>query len=731
MAINFPSSPSVNDNYTYGNYIWKWDGESWNSLGQVVTGPQGPQGPNGAQGATGAGTQGATGSQGTTGSQGITGAQGTTGAQGITGSQGTTGASGADSYATANLAYTAANNALPKAGGTMTGNIVMSAATVNTSIANISTVITGNALTIGTGIGSNSNVIMSANGTEYWRMINTGNIGVGTSTPAYKMEVSGTLGVSGATTLSSTLAVTGLITSTGGITGGASSHTTGAFSSTLDVTGVASFAAGSAAAPAITRTGDLDTGVWFPAANALGLSSGGTNAVYIDSSQNVGLGVTPNTWFAGYRIIQFQGGVSLSARTGEANWMELMSNAYRDTAADFRYIATDFATRYRHQTGEHQWWNAPSGTAGDAITFTQAMTLDASGNLGIGTSSPVAKLQIKGSGTSGQVTASFILENVSSGTVGMDITGSAGSSRWRILRGGGPSTGTNALTEAMCILTEGANAGFVGIGTTSPTVALEVAGAGRFTSGNVTIAPSTATSAAVFIATNTGGTFFAGLDNSTGGTFGLGNYTSVLYNGANTPMVFLTNATERARITAAGVLLVGQSSTASPGGGNSTTGVGINGDGTAYFSKGGNTAIQANSNGSGNRLVGFAYQGTVIAAIDLNGTTGVTYATSSDYRLKNTIAPMTGALAKVALLKPCTYKWNVDSSNGEGFIAHELAEVCPHAVTGEKDAVNEDGSIKSQGIDTSYLVATLTAAIQEQQALIQSLTTRLTALEAH
>ena len=90
---------------------------------------------------------------------------------------------------------------------------------------------------------------------------------------------------------------------------------------------------------------------------------------------------------------------------------------------------------------------------------------------------------------------------------------------------------------------------------------------------------------------------------------------------------------------------------------------------------------------------------------------------------------MTGALDKVALLKPCTYKWNLDSSSGEGFIAHELAEVCPYAVTGEKDAVNEDGSIKSQGIDTSFLVATLTAAIQEQQAIITALTTRITTLE--
>jgi len=110
--------------------------------------------------------------------------------------------------------------------------------------------------------------------------------------------------------------------------------------------------------------------------------------------------------------------------------------------------------------------------------------------------------------------------------------------------------------------------------------------------------------------------------------------------------------------------------------------------------------------------------------------TATAFNTSSDYRLKNTIAPMTGALAKVALLKPCTYKWNADGSDGEGFIAHELAQVVPQCVTGEKDAVNEDGSIKPQGIDTSFLVATLTAALQEAHSLIKNLETRISALEA-
>jgi hypothetical protein len=82
---------------------------------------------------------------------------------------------------------------------------------------------------------------------------------------------------------------------------------------------------------------------------------------------------------------------------------------------------------------------------------------------------------------------------------------------------------------------------------------------------------------------------------------------------------------------------------------------------------------------------------------------------------------MTGALATVQALKPVTYTWKVDGSDGQGFIAHELAEVVPDAVAGEKDAVDEEGKPVYQGIDTSFLVATLTAAIQEQQAIITQL----------
>ena len=107
------------------------------------------------------------------------------------------------------------------------------------------------------------------------------------------------------------------------------------------------------------------------------------------------------------------------------------------------------------------------------------------------------------------------------------------------------------------------------------------------------------------------------------------------------------------------------------------------------------------------------------------GTSGTTtsYNTSSDYRLKENIAPMTTGLATISALKPVTYDWISDKSAGEGFIAHEIQEIIPHAVSGEKDAVNEDGSIRSQGVDYSKIVVHLVAAIQE-------LTTRLAALEA-
>jgi hypothetical protein len=116
-------------------------------------------------------------------------------------------------------------------------------------------------------------------------------------------------------------------------------------------------------------------------------------------------------------------------------------------------------------------------------------------------------------------------------------------------------------------------------------------------------------------------------------------------------------------------------------------------------------------------------------AISVNGNV-TTYGSVSDYRLKENVQPMQGALDKVMLLNPVTYSFKEGGQESQGFIAHELQAVVPDAVTGEKDAVKEDGSPDYQQVDTSFLVATLTAAIQEQQALIEQLRADVEALKA-
>lgn len=113
--------------------------------------------------------------------------------------------------------------------------------------------------------------------------------------------------------------------------------------------------------------------------------------------------------------------------------------------------------------------------------------------------------------------------------------------------------------------------------------------------------------------------------------------------------------------------------------------------------------------------------GAEYAAISGNGTT-VTYGSGSDYRLKTNVLPLADSATKVKALKPCSYSWvNAPELQSQGFLAHELAEVVPQAVVGAKDAVNADGSIKSQQVDLSYVVPLLTAALQEALARIEAL----------
>lgn len=123
------------------------------------------------------------------------------------------------------------------------------------------------------------------------------------------------------------------------------------------------------------------------------------------------------------------------------------------------------------------------------------------------------------------------------------------------------------------------------------------------------------------------------------------------------------------------------------------------------------------------------YNNSVVGSVTVASSSSVSFNTTSDYRLKEQVLPMEGALDRIMAAKPVTYKWKSDGSAGEGFIAHELAEVVPLAVTGEKDAVDEDGKPKHQQVDYAKLTPVLFAGIQELMEQVQSLQSTIKELE--
>ena len=346
---------------------------------------------------------------------------------------------------------------------------------------------------------------------------------------------------------------------------------------------------------------------------------------------------------------------------------------------------------------------------------TAALTVDASQNVGIGTSTPYVKLQATGTikVATGNAQGILSLGDGSGATVNCGVwrgAANAPTTDGNFLNFGGYdglvfATGNAVIgsqTERMRI----DSSGNVGIGTASPTTPLDVkVGTGNFTVGLSGAGNTQLTATGALRLDSTGGT-----------------------------TIFQTGGSERARIDSSGNFLVGATSFAvSP-----SQGFNVQNTSGASISVG-----HANGTGSGFLYANFAYNSGQIGSITQNGTTAVAYNTTSDYRLKQNIEPMTGALARIAALKPVTYIWkSAPDEIGEGFIAHELAEVVPQCVTGEKDAVQEEQyevtpAVKDekgntiteavmgtrtvpvyQGIDTSFLVATLTAAIQELKAIV-------------
>ena len=133
--------------------------------------------------------------------------------------------------------------------------------------------------------------------------------------------------------------------------------------------------------------------------------------------------------------------------------------------------------------------------------------------------------------------------------------------------------------------------------------------------------------------------------------------------------------------------------------------------------------VNAINGANDERYFAFYRDNNQIGTITLNGTTNVSYDTSSDYRLKENIEPMTGSIARLKQIKPSTFNFISEPDRScEGFIAHELAEIVPNAVSGEKDAMRDDGvKIDPQGVDFGRVVPLLVSAVQELTAKVEAL----------
>ena len=382
---------------------------------------------------------------------------------------------------------------------------------------------------------------------------------------------------------------------------------------------------------AVTLNANTSTGfiATSDTSGVLQLQTGGTTAVTVDASQNVGANVTPSAWKSNYKAVQVGNAAAVVGRT-DFNNNYFSSNWYVNSSNQDIYQNTGFATIYSQGSGTHAWYNAASGTAGNTITFTQAMTLDASGNLMVGPTSALGRFSVlQGASSNGDT---VVLKAASAS-------------------GAGSQPGIKFLSNADANLAQ------------------------------------------VFADVNTGA------------------------------LITNVNGAERARITSAGDFLVGKNTAAVSSGGNGLY-VAANGFvGTNIPSSLADTFNVFNSTAAVYRF--YVTQGGTIFA------TSTTISAISDQRLKENVQDLDVGLDAVMALQPRKFDWKEgkgkDIKGDRGWIAQEFEQVFPDMIDEWKDESPEgEDPYKSVRAD---LIPVLVKAIQEQQAIIQTLTDRITALE--
>jgi hypothetical protein len=423
---------------------------------------------------------------------------------------------------------------------------------------------------------------------------------------------------------------------------------------TLEVSGTVVAAAGTALLPSITTTGDLNTGMWFPAADTIAFSEGGVEALRIDSSGNVGIGTSsPAAKLHVAGTSRFvSGGATSPAITvtqgyinGDISSANFTIGNFGDGSSEMRVGTRGFTTFF---TG-----------AVDNATGTERMRIDSSGNVGIGMT-PVASYGLL--------------------QVGSAVTSALGVGGLQAyVAGTNSALGQNGNMSIVTTDGQAANiGGSIGLG-------------GKFVAAGTSV-----------LFAQISGRKENGTDNNSAGYLQFATQPN-----GGTPL-------ERMRIDSSGNVLVGTTTTL----GQITS----ESDGTKF------QYASHNTDDSGASQLSFRFMRNTADVGSITTTsTSTTYNTTSDSRLKDNIETITDGTDKLMAMNPVTHTWKADPEAPavHGFIAQEMQEIVPEAVSGDPDGE------EMMSMDYGRITPVLVAALQDAHNKITALEKRLTELEAN
>ena len=455
-------------------------------------------------------------------------------------------------------------------------------------------------------------------------------------------------------------------------------------------------------------------------ANDFVVNAGSAERLRIDSSGNVGIGIAPTTH-------------NLHIHTGDSgnNFIHLTNTATGSTAGDGALIGLDSDESLLISQKENNHIAVHTNN-------TERLRIDSSGRLLAGTTSSSVAVRAVFQATSGGSGGGAVL--ISRGTATPTVnqtlgeiyfadsghaqsaviaarrdsgTWTSGSSQPTYLRFDTTADGASSPTERMRIDSSG-NIG-MGVGVTDPQTTLHIENSNTHSS---TYYLNTDAALLVHNAeSGNGGLSVIKLEGTAAFVYGSGSST----------LRFSDRQNERMRIDVSGHLMIG-TTTFNPGDNNTNTGTSFSPTGKYFFScanDGGH--INRNSNGY---ILHARNNKNHVGGISVNSNS-TAYNTSSDYRLKENVVDLNGAINRVKQFAPKRFNFiSEPNQTVDGFLAHEAQTVVPEAVFGTHNEVDDDGNPVMQGIDQSKLVPLLTAALQEAIAKIEILETKVAALEA-